>query len=140
MVNVIDLVLLSYPCKIKLCYPMSDSVTRHFCWVLLLYIVLLLVMLQSLLISVLQVFHHERRLSQLDAVNEMPLYPTEQIVWDENIVPGEYYSGSSCLALPKLNLQFLTLHDYLLRNFHLFRLESTCKYKHITTELLVTNY
>jgi len=30
------------------------------------------------------------------------------------------------LALPKLNLQFLTVHDYLLRNFHLFRLESTC--------------
>ena len=26
--------------------------------------------------------------------------------------------------MPKLNLQFLTLQDYLLRNFHLFRLES----------------
>lgn len=41
-------------------------------------------------------------------------------------------SGMFCciaggLALPKLNLQFLTLHDYLLRNFHLFRMESTCK-------------
>lgn len=32
---------------------------------------------------------------------------------------------SGCLALAKLNLQFLTLHDYLLRNFNLFRLEST---------------
>ena len=30
----------------------------------------------------------------------------------------------TCLALPKLNLQFLTLQDYLMRNFHLFRLES----------------
>ena len=29
------------------------------------------------------------------------------------------------MALPKLNLQFLTLHDYLLRNFKLFQLEST---------------
>jgi len=29
------------------------------------------------------------------------------------------------LALPKLNLQFLTFHDYLLRNFNLFRLEAT---------------
>ncbi|KAI4803943.1 hypothetical protein KUCAC02_025588 [Chaenocephalus aceratus] len=37
----------------------------------------------------------------------------------------KYYSGEGCLALPKLNLQFLTLHDYLLRNFNLFRLEST---------------
>ncbi|XP_075145338.1 RNA helicase aquarius [Haematobia irritans] len=68
---------------------------------------------------------HERRCSQLDALNEMPLYPTEDIIWDENVVPTEYYSGDGCLALPKLNLQFLTLHDYLLRNFNLFRLEST---------------
>ena len=36
-----------------------------------------------------------------------------------------FFSGEDCLALPKLNLQFLTLHDYLLRNFNLFRLEST---------------
>ncbi|XP_068154330.1 RNA helicase aquarius [Drosophila tropicalis] len=68
---------------------------------------------------------HEKRCSQLEALNEMPLYPTEQIIWDENIVPSDYYTGDSCLALPKLNLQFLTLHDYLLRNFNLFRLEST---------------
>lgn len=50
---------------------------------------------------------------------------SENIIWDENIVPNEYYSGEGCLSLPKLNLQFLTLHDYLLRNFNLFRLEST---------------
>ena len=37
----------------------------------------------------------------------------------------EHYSGDYSLALPKLNLQFLTIHDYLLRNFNLFRLEST---------------
>eukprot|EP00058_Branchiostoma_floridae_P027957 XP_002613448.1 hypothetical protein BRAFLDRAFT_123925 [Branchiostoma floridae] len=76
-------------------------------------------------ITSLQVSRHERRLSQLEALNEMPLYPTEEILWDENIVPTEYFSGEGCLALPKLNLQFLTLHDYLLRNFNLFRLEST---------------
>lgn len=57
----------------------------------------------------------------------MPLYPTEDIIWNENIVPTAYFSGEGCLALPKLNLQFLTLHDYLLRNFNLFRLESTCE-------------
>lgn len=34
-------------------------------------------------------------------------------------------TGEACLALPKLNLQFLTFHDYLLRNFNLFRLEAT---------------
>ncbi|CAG10389.1 unnamed protein product [Tetraodon nigroviridis] len=71
------------------------------------------------------VTHHERRISQIEQLNQMPLYPTEKIIWDENIVPTEYYSGEGCLALAKLNLQFLTLHDYLLRNFNLFRLEST---------------
>ncbi|KAG8332686.1 hypothetical protein J6590_017911 [Homalodisca vitripennis] len=68
---------------------------------------------------------HERRTSQLEELNSMPLYPTEEIIWNENIVPTEYFSGEGCLALPKLNLQFLTLHDYLLRNLNLFRLEST---------------
>ncbi|XP_061752043.1 RNA helicase aquarius isoform X2 [Nerophis ophidion] len=71
------------------------------------------------------VSRHERRISQIEQLNQMPLYPTEKIIWDENIVPTEYFSGEGCLALPKLNLQFLTLHDYLLRNFNLFRLEST---------------
>jgi intron-binding protein aquarius len=73
-----------------------------------------------------QISRHERRVSQLDALNEMPLYPTEAIIWDENLVPNDYFADG-CLALPKLNLQFLTLHDYLFRNFNLFRLESTCK-------------
>ncbi|KAI5643113.1 intron-binding protein aquarius [Phthorimaea operculella] len=76
--------------------------------------------LKELLIS-----RHERRISQLEELNSMPLYPTEEVIWDENVVPTEIYSGDNCLALPKLNLQFLTLHDYLLRNFNLFRLEST---------------
>ena len=76
-----------------------------------------------------QISRHEKRPSQLEALNTMPLYPTEDIIWNENIVPTEYFSGDGCLALPKLNLQFLTLHDYLLRNFNLFRLESTCEYE-----------
>ncbi|KAI4384634.1 hypothetical protein MLD38_002757 [Melastoma candidum] len=67
----------------------------------------------------------ERHQSQKEAINALPLYPNEQIMWDESLVPSINYSGEGCLALPKLNLQFLTLHDYLLRNFNLFRLEST---------------
>ncbi|CAK0785152.1 hypothetical protein CVIRNUC_008358 [Coccomyxa viridis] len=68
---------------------------------------------------------YERRRSQTETVNAMPLYPTEAILWDENQVPKVHYTGETCLALPKLNLQFLTAHDYLLRNFNLFRLEAT---------------
>ncbi|EMS58960.1 hypothetical protein TRIUR3_19133 [Triticum urartu] len=79
---------------------------------------------RDFLIEVLVAFF-EKRQSQKDAVNALPLYPNEQIMWDESLVPSINYSGEGCLALPKLNLQFLTLHDYLLRNFNLFRLEST---------------
>ncbi|XP_046911562.2 RNA helicase aquarius [Dermatophagoides farinae] len=68
---------------------------------------------------------YQRHDSQMKSLNQMPLYPSEEIIWDENLVPSKYYSGDYCLALPKLNIQFLTLHDYLLRNFRLFRLEST---------------
>jgi len=68
--------------------------------------------------------YHEKQASQLDAINASPIYPTEQVLWDENLTKTEKFSNDACLALPKLNLQFLTLHDYLLRNFNLFRLES----------------
>ncbi|XP_028795937.1 RNA helicase aquarius [Neltuma alba] len=67
----------------------------------------------------------EKQQSQKEAINSLPLYPNEMIMWDESVVPSINYTGEGCLALPKLNLQFLTLHDYLLRNFNLFRLEST---------------
>ncbi|KAJ8912549.1 hypothetical protein NQ315_006620 [Exocentrus adspersus] len=81
--------------------------------------------LDEIFLRELLILRHERRDSQLEALNEMPLYPTEDVIWDENVVPTAYFSGEGCLALPKLNLQFLTLQDYLLRNFNLFRLEST---------------
>lgn len=66
---------------------------------------------------------YERRPSQLEQINSTPLYPTEELLWDERQVPGDRYTDG-CLALPKLNLQFLTLFDYLLRNFQLFQMEN----------------
>ncbi|TKR61786.1 hypothetical protein L596_028850 [Steinernema carpocapsae] len=71
------------------------------------------------------IFHCERRANQLQQLNEMPLYPTERVIWDENLIPYDRYKGEGVLALNKLNLQFLTLHDYLMRNFNLFQMEST---------------
>jgi intron-binding protein aquarius len=66
----------------------------------------------------------ERR-NQLETLNRLSLYPSEELLWDQYQVPLENsYSADFPLALPKLNLQFLTIHDYLLRNFILFRLES----------------
>jgi len=65
------------------------------------------------------------RKSKTDELNRLSLYPDETLLWDENQVPMvNDYNGTQVLALPKLNLQFLTVHDYLLRNFILYRLES----------------
>merc|ERR1719316_2120766 len=80
--------------------------------------------LRALLVEIL-VNRLVRPTMQQDEIEKMPLYPTEDLIWDPNLVPEEHYSGEYSLALPKLNLQFLTIHDYLLRNFNLFRLEST---------------
>lgn len=79
---------------------------------------------KSILLEIIA-FVYEKFTSQLQTLNEFPLYPTEEVIWDENMVPLEHFAGDRCLPLPKLNLQFLTLQDYLLRNFHLFRLEAT---------------
>ena len=55
---------------------------------------------------------HERRQSQLEAINAMPLYPTEDILWDVNIVPSEYYDGEGqgfliCYHPPSLILSLV---------------------------------
>lgn len=68
--------------------------------------------------------------SQLSGVNQLSLYPSEELLWDLNQLPASSTLSdrseavNQFLTLPKLNLQFLTLYDYLLRNFVLFRLES----------------
>jgi intron-binding protein aquarius len=35
----------------------------------------------------------ERRKSQREVVNEIPVYPTETIMWDENQIPSVNYTG-----------------------------------------------
>lgn len=45
---------------------------------------------------------HERRLSQIEAIAEMPIYPTEDIIWNDDLIPSDVYTGEHCLALPKV--------------------------------------
>lgn len=70
-------------------------------------------------------FKYETVKTLLERVNLQPLYPDEQMLWYETKIPEDDWAGEDCLPLPKLNLQFLTLNDYLWRNFTLFLLEST---------------
>ena len=44
----------------------------------------------------------EKQQSQKEAINALPLYPNEQIMWDESLAPSINYSEEGCLALPKL--------------------------------------
>jgi intron-binding protein aquarius len=75
------------------------------------------------------VARYARQPNRYEAISRMPLYPTEAVLWDPWQVPRADAYGDGVLALPKLNLQFLTLHDYLLRNFTLFRLEASHEVK-----------
>ena len=38
---------------------------------------------------------YERRRFQTEVINELPLYPTEAILWDENQVPDVHYTGNA---------------------------------------------
>ena len=75
-------------------------------------------------------WHFQHKPSRREQINQMPLYPSEGVLFDERQVPSTHWTGETCLALPKLNLQFLSYHDYLMRNFQLFRLESTYEIRH----------
>lgn len=80
--------------------------------------------------------HFASRASPRAAVAAMPLYPTETLLWDEHQIPSIHYSGDAPLALPKINLQFLTFWDYLLRNFNLFRLEAAYEIREDVGDML----
>ena len=77
----------------------------------------------AFLIEVLVSFH-EKRPSYLDSMREMALLPTEKLLYDPTLLRNEEYNGSRPLALPKLNLQYLTIGDFLWRSFILHRCES----------------
>lgn len=70
---------------------------------------------------------YERHKSQKEVIQSMPLYPTEKMLLDDEAIPPDGIQAtltSKILTLPTLNLQFLSLMDYLVRNFMLFQLES----------------
>lgn len=64
--------------------------------------------------------------SQIQEINKEPLYPDQDLIFNESLIPNNYtYATHRCFPVPKLNIQFLTLHDYLLRNFVLYKLEAS---------------
>lgn len=67
---------------------------------------------------------YERRLSFQESAAQLSVLPTDGTLYDPALIRNESYDGSRPLAIPKLNLQYLSLGDFLWRSFLLWRSES----------------
>ncbi|KAG8626431.1 hypothetical protein KVT40_005376 [Elsinoe batatas] len=67
---------------------------------------------------------HERRSSYTEVVHGMTTMPTDTTIYEKTFDRTEEYDGSRPLPVPKLNLQYLTVSDFLWRSFILYRCES----------------
>ena len=71
------------------------------------------------------VFYTERKPFYTDTVQlDIPIHPTERTLYDKSLLRTDDYNGSRPLAIPKLNLQYLTVGDFLWRSFTLYRSEA----------------
>ncbi|KUI54330.1 Intron-binding protein aquarius [Cytospora mali] len=66
----------------------------------------------------------ERRKTFQETAREMSVMPTEKSLFDQSLLRTDSYDGSHPLAIPKLNLQYLSVGDFLWRSMVLYRCES----------------
>lgn len=67
---------------------------------------------------------YERKIPFQEVVEKLSPLPTEESLYDPALLRNETYDGSRPLAIPKLNLQYLSLGDFLWRSFLLYRSEA----------------
>lgn len=69
---------------------------------------------------------YQRRESFVEQARKLTIYPNDKSLFDLRIIEYEALTtdGSTPLPLPKLNLQYLTIPDFLYRSFLLSRYES----------------
>jgi intron-binding protein aquarius len=67
---------------------------------------------------------YERKVPFQETVGKLSPLPTEENLYDPALLRNETYDGSRPLAIPKLNLQYLSLGDFLWRSFLLYRSEA----------------
>ena len=67
---------------------------------------------------------HEKRKTFQETARDLSILPTELTLFEPMLLRNDSYNGSQPLALPKLNLQYLTVGDFLWRSFILHRCES----------------
>ncbi len=66
----------------------------------------------------------ERRPTFQDKARALAILPTEQSLFDNGLLQTDSYDGTKPLALPKLNLQYLSVGDFLWRSLVLYRSEA----------------
>lgn len=78
---------------------------------------------RDLLLEIL-ISSHERRRTFRESMRDLSILPTEAALYEPTLLRNQYYDGSRSLAIPKLNLQYLSVGDFLWRSFVLYRCES----------------
>lgn len=66
----------------------------------------------------------ERRKTFQETVHDLSILPTEAVLFDMSLLRTDAFDGSHPLAIPKLNLQYLSVGDFLWRSFILYRCEA----------------
>ena len=82
-----------------------------------------LVISRPLLLDII-LLHHERRETYQESISKSSTLPRDTDLYDPSLLRNEHYNGSRPLALPKLNLQYLSVGDFLWRSYSLYRSES----------------
>lgn len=67
---------------------------------------------------------HEKKKTFQETARDLSILPTEVTLFEPALLRNDNYNGSQPLAIPKLNLQYLTVGDFLWRSFILHRSES----------------
>lgn len=67
---------------------------------------------------------HEKRKTFQETARDLSILPTEITLFEPTLLRNDSYDGSHPLGLPKLNLQYLAVGDFLWRSFILHRCET----------------
>ncbi|OAP55227.1 hypothetical protein AYL99_10927 [Fonsecaea erecta] len=59
-----------------------------------------------------------------EVVTQLAVLPTATSLYDPALMRSEHYDGSRPLGIPKLNLQYLTISDFMWRSFQLYQAEA----------------
>lgn len=62
--------------------------------------------------------------SSRSVIRSLSILPTEESLYDPTLLRNETYDGTKPMALPKLNLQYLSLDDFMWRSFKLHQNEA----------------